>query len=409
MRGAAPRVPAQRAAPPAWDESYCGGAWVLSAYDDVAAALRDPRFSVRRAARWINSAGDDSDAAGQARFKRVFARSLLFLDGRAHRRLREIVSPPFKPGDLHAQAPAIATLAERLAADLAARADNNGNNGNDGNGDSVDFIACFARPLPALVIARLMGIASEPPPAFIGWAADLAAFIGSPTPDAGQAARARHALADLCDFFAQAMDAGSAAAPGSLLASIAQARQERRMTRIEALAQCCTFLFAGYETTRSLLGNGLLALLRHPAQWAALKAEPARLRGAIREMLRYDSPVQYTGRRLVADVEIGGRRLRRGDLAILHIGAANHDPRRFSEPGRFDIGRDQGAHLSFGHGPHVCIGAALTQLEAEIAFRALMRALPDMTLAPGAQCWRPGAAYRALERLPLICRSHAHA
>jgi cytochrome P450 len=389
---------------PVWSTAYCGGAWVLSGYDEVAAALRDPRFSVRRAARWINSglagASDGMPGSTPARlqFKRVFARSLLFIDGRAHRRLRNVVQVGFKPSDLQRQAPAIAAIAERLIARIDADA-----------GHSFDFVQAFARPLPALVIASLLGLPEPAPDEFIGWAADLAAFIGSPTPDLKQTLDAQQALADMVEFFAHVLARPDAGAGQGLLARIALARQERRITGVEALAQCCTLLFAGYETTRNLLGNGLLALLRHPQQWAALKASPQGLRGAVREMLRYESPVQYTGRRLVADADIGGRRLRRGDLAILHIGAANHDPRRFTDPARFDIGRDEGSHLSFGHGPHVCLGAALTQLEAEIAFAALMRAMPDLTLAPSPPVWQPSSAYRALACLPVISRSRSHA
>jgi cytochrome P450 len=389
---------------PVWSEAYCGGAWLLTGYDDVMAALRDPRFSVRRAARWINSglSGAQGIEAGstpaQLKFKRVFARSLLFLDGRAHRRLRDVVQVGFKPADLQRQAPAIAAIADRLIARIGADA-----------AAGFDFVQAFARPLPALVIAGLLGLTEHVPDEFIDWSADIAAFIGSPTPDARQTLDAQQALAEMCDFFAQTMASGAGATPEGLLARIALARDENRLSGIEALAQCCTLLFAGYETTRNLLGNGLLALLRHPDQWTALKARPQGLRGAVREMLRYDSPVQYTGRRLLADVEIGGKRLRRGDLAILHIGAANHDPRRFSDPDRFDIERDEGSHLSFGHGPHICLGAALTQMEAEIAFTALMRAMPEAALAPDPPVWQRTAAYRALARLPVISRNNVHA
>ena len=389
---------------PAWSEAYCGGAWLLTGYDDVMAALRDPRFSARRAARWINSGLNGAQdlrqgsASAHLKFKRVFARSLLFLDGRAHRRLRDVVQVGFKPADLQRQAPVIAGIADRLIARIDTEA-----------AAGFDFVQAFARPLPALVIAGLLGLAEQVPDEFVDWSADIAAFIGSPTPDPRQTLDAQQALADMCDFFAQAMASGAGVASAGLLARIALARDENRISGIEALAQCCTLLFAGYETTRNLLGNGLLALLRHPGPWAALKAAPQRLRGAVREMLRYDSPVQYTGRRLLADVEIGGTRMRRGDLAILHIGAANHDPRRFSDPDRFDIERDEGSHLSFGHGPHVCLGAALTQLEAEIAFTALMRAMPEAALAPDPPVWQSGAAYRALARLPVVSRNNLHA
>ncbi|MFJ3046724.1 cytochrome P450 [Herbaspirillum chlorophenolicum] len=391
-----------------WSEEFCGGAWVIRSYADVAAALRDPRFSVRRAARWINSTVAPSMGglsrttrdSGLDQFKRVFSRSLLFVDGRAHRRLRTIVNIGFKPNDLQSLAPAIAGIAEELISALCAKATASG----DGRRHvAFDFVESFARPLPALVIARMMGVTSSQPAGFVGWAADLAAFIGSPTPTAEQVWRAQEALACMTAFFQDEMAARADTPGDDLLGRIMLAQQEHRLSRVEALAQCCTLLFAGYETTRNLLGNGLLALLRHPEQWARLKASPQLLRNAIREMLRYDSPVQYTGRRLVADIELRGKTLRKGELAILHIGAANYDPERFTDPHRFDIARDEGNHLAFGHGPHVCIGAALTCMEAEIAFGALLSAMPDMALSPAGLAWQNNSAYSALERLSLTC------
>ncbi|MBN9356879.1 MAG: cytochrome P450 [Herbaspirillum huttiense] len=383
-----------------WSTAHCGGAWVITGYEEVAAALRDPRFSVRRAARWINSGlgdtGNGQQDEAQREFKRLFSRSLLFLDGRAHRRLRGVLNPGFKPADLQARRGDITALAQRLADDIvtdpqAAR--------------GFDFIARFARPLPALVIAQLLGLLDRVPAEFIDWAADLAAFIGSPTPDATQTLAAQQAMRSLCDFFSQALARADELPEACLLRGLLQAHASGQLNRNELLAQCCTLLFAGYETTRNLLGNGVLALLQDPAQWAALKArhaDPAALRLAVREMLRHDSPVQYTGRRLLQEVSLAGQRLQRGQLAILHIGQANHDARRFRDPQRFDIRRDEGMHLSFGQGPHVCLGAALTQLEAEIAFSVLMQRLPTLSLADETPVWQGNAAYRALDRLSVF-------
>ncbi|HQS65275.1 MAG TPA: cytochrome P450, partial [Acidovorax defluvii] len=131
-------------------------------------------------------------------------------------------------------------------------------------------------------------------------------------------------------------------------------------------AQCVMLLFAGFETTRHLLGSGLQALLTHPNQWQRLQQEPALWPGAVRELLRYDSPVQYTGWRVSTDLVLHGQLLRRGDLVVPLIGAANRDPARYAQPDMLDIMRSDGGSLSFGSGPHVCIGAALTRMEAEM-------------------------------------------
>ena len=172
----------------------------------------------------------------------------------------------------------------------------------------------------------------------------------------------------------------------------------------ELLAQCAMLLFAGHETTRNLLGNGLQALLAHPQQWQRLQRDPALLPGAVRELLRYDSPVQYTGRRVTVDLELHGQQLRRGDLVVALIGSANRDPARYEHADRLDIERRPGSLLSFGAGPHVCIGAGLTLMEAEIVFARLLHRFPhlrhvdDNAAAPR---WHANAVYRGLRELPV--------
>ena len=280
-----------------------------------------------------------------------------------------------------------------------------------------DFIAEIARPLPALVIADLLGIGvrqDQDYHDFIDAAAALAAFIGSPTPTLEQTTSAQTALLQMAGYLEQIVISRQHAsapahqqnhqqAPQDLIGHLMAAARLGHISPQELLAQCCTLLFAGYETTRHLLGNGLLALLQHPSQWRALCDDPERLPVALRELLRYDSPVQYTGRRLTADVTLHGQTLRRGELVILHLGAANRDPQRFSEPAQLDITRNQGPHLAFGSGPHVCIGAALTALEAELTLRAVMRLMPDICLVAPDQAldWQQHAAYRGLQSLTL--------
>ncbi|GAC1354423.1 MAG: hypothetical protein NVSMB34_06190 [Variovorax sp.] len=174
----------------------------------------------------------------------------------------------------------------------------------------------------------------------------------------------------------------------------------------ELLSQCAMLLFAGHETTRNLLGNGLQALLSHPAQWQRLQRDPALLPDAVRELLRYDSPVQYTGRRVATDLLLHGRLLRRGDLVVPLIGAANRDPTRYPEPDTLDVARDDGSSLSFGSGPHVCIGAALTRMEAEVALRQLVRRWPGLRLADSAPQWSGNPVYRGLVALPVVAERY---
>ncbi len=270
------------------------------------------------------------------------------------------------------------------------------------NAPSFDFMQAVARPLPVRVIAALMGIETTRHDDFMAWSDDLATFIGSPLPSREQARRAQASLLAMSRYFEDLLP-GKRRAPGDdLVSRLVQAQADGEIQEgAELLAQCAMLLFAGHETTRNLLGNGLQALLSHPDQWQRLRREPDRLPGAVRELLRYDSPVQYTGRRVTTDLVLHGQVLRRGDLVVPLIGAANRDPARYDAPEVLDVTRQQGSSLSFGSGPHVCIGAALTRMEAEIVLRQLLRRWPGLHLVDGRPQWSGNPVYRGLVALPV--------
>lgn len=378
----------RQAGPIHWDTEFCGGAWLLPNYADVLNVLRDTRFSVQRAGRWVNST--DPGAREELReFKRIFARSLLFLDGAHHARLRKVMNAGFKPAALAGLAPRIQNIVDRLLDRLATQ-------------KQFDFMKEFARPLPALVIADMLAIDAADQPDFVAWSDEIAQFIGSPTPSLDVARRAQRSLVALNEYFRALLPARREHLGDDLVSDLIRAENTSGViTSKELLAQCCTLLFAGHETTRNLLGNGLFHLLQHPELLQCLRDQPELMPSTIKELLRYDSPVQFTGRVLAVDVEMHGQQLRKGDLVIPLIGSANRDCERFSAPDRLDITRNEGMHLSFGYGAHVCIGATLTYLEAEIAFTSLMRALPGMTLAIGTPEWGSNPVYRGLTTLPV--------
>lgn len=391
-----------------WSDEFCGGAWLVTAYADVAFVLRDPRFSVRRAGGWANSSG--AGAIEELReFKSIFARSLLFVDAPQHTRLRKAMNAGFKPAALQALAPTIQAVADDLLDQIVAKA--RAENFNDAQRvplATFELMKSFARPLPALVIAGMLGIDAGDCAQFVLWSDQIADFIGAPTPTIEIARLAQSGLFAMNAYFEELLPQRRLRPRDDLISQLILAEADGGIvTTKELLAQCCTLLFAGHETTRNLLGNGMLALLQHPEQWKLLQQTPTLLPSALKELLRFDSPVQYSGRRLKVDVPMHGQLLKKGDLVIAFIGAANRDPTRFDEPDLLDIRRNQGSHLSFGYGPHVCIGAALTYLEAEIAIRSLMRRLPGLRLASNSDSWGGNTVYRSLNELPLHFECYA--
>ncbi len=261
---------------------------------------------------------------------------------------------------------------------------------------------------PARVVARLMGLEEYFSDDFVTWSDDIAAFLGHPAPDLALGQRAQRSALALAGVFqrvlvrrrrAEKTPTSTADWTGLLLEA---ERQGQVQSTEELLAQCVMLLFAGHETTRHLLANGLLLLLEHPQAWQSLCRDPALLPGAVRELLRYDSPVQYTGRRVVTDLELHGQGLRRGDLVVALIGAANRDPARHERPDELDITRRSGAPLAFGQGPHACIGAALTLMEAQTAFAQVIKRWPDLQLvSPRTAAWTGSPLYRGLTALPV--------
>ncbi|MDO8251506.1 MAG: cytochrome P450 [Rhodoferax sp.] len=381
----------REAGPIHWSEEFFGGAWLLTRHADVELVLKDPRFSAQRTGAWVKN---HEDAPGElGGFQRLFARALLFLDAPDHPRLRKVLNAGFRPDVIHQLVPhiegIISELLDQVQADAAAA-------------DSFDFIQQVARPLPVHVITQLMGIERGQRADFMAWSDDLAIFIGTPQPTREQARRAQTSLLAMSDYF-ETLLAQKRQAPGDdLVSRLVQAEASGEIQGgPELLAQCAMLLFAGHETTRHLLGSGLRSLLSHPEQWQRLRQDPALLPGAVRELLRFDSPVQYTGRRVAADLVLHGQQLRRGELVLPLIGAANRDPARYAQPDTLDITRSDGASLAFGSGPHVCIGAALTRMEAEMVLRQVLKRWPDLSLVDATPHWGSNPAYRGLMTLPL--------
>ena len=404
------------AAPLVWSDEFFGGAWLASRHADVELVLRDARFSAQRTGGWVMRPVDAAGTQGRdgrlalTGFQRLFARAMIFLDAPDHARVRQTMSAAFRSADLQRLAPRI----ERAVADRLAVIHSTA---------PFDFVSALARPLPAEVIGLLMGMEAdshagqggaqdEPSADLVAWSDELADFIGAPAPSRAQALRAQAALLTMARHFdgllgqrRRALERG--AAPGNdVIARLLQAERSGQIRgSAELLAQCVMLLFAGHETTRHLLANGLRTLLSHPDQWRLLQRDRSLLPGAVRELLRFDSPVQYTGRRVTTELVMHGQTLRRGELVVALIGAANRDPACHEQPDVLDITRRAAPPLAFGHGPHVCIGAALTMMEAQAVFAQVLEGWPDLALIQADKPhWSGNALYRGVTALPLQCK-----
>ena len=362
------------------------GTWMITRYEPVDRVLRSAAFRTPRGYR------DADDPAGPPRFDPRGALTLhrrhwlLFQSGEAHARLRKLIMKVFTPRAVRALAPRIEALVDQLLVPALERR-------------RMEVIADLAFPLPATVICELLGIPAADRDMNREWAAATAVTIDPLVSDA-QIQRAEVAMREW-DAYIRALLAERRARPGDALldAMLAVEEDGTRLTEDEVAANA-TFLFlAGHETTTNLIGNGLYALLRHPDQLARLRAEPGLTENAIEELLRFDSPVQFAPRVPIEDVEIEGVTLEKEKPIMIALGAANHDPRRFERPDDLDVARTDPKPLSFGGGPHYCVGAALARLEAKIAFEKLLAATRSIELAIDKPTWRPALTLRALVEL----------
>jgi pimeloyl-[acyl-carrier protein] synthase len=366
-----------------WDRRF---GWLVFTYEDVAAGLKDPRLSARRP-----SAEDPIPrvlqpiAADVRELRSRQGKWLLCADPPRHTRLRGLIGTAFSPRIVERLRPHVQNVVDVLL-DHAAKA------------RRLDVIADLAYPLPATIIAELLGVPSIDLDQFKAWSDDIA---GSFTLAPETMRRANAALRDLTAYVA-GLVAEHRLKPGdTLLDDLLSQSASDALDEEELLAQCVMLLFAGHETTTNLIGNGALALLRNPDQMARLQTMPDLIESAVEELLRFDSPTQATFRSVAEDFELRGQHLRRGEPVLLMLGSANRDPAQFAEPDTLDLLRRDNRHLAFSHGPHFCLGAALARLEAQSAIGAMLRRMPHLALQTDTPQWRPAFTLRGLQTLPV--------
>ncbi|MGE9692775.1 MULTISPECIES: cytochrome P450 family protein [unclassified Streptomyces] len=367
-------------------------AWLVTRYEDARRALAEPRLS-KNPAHHAEGAGARGKTGIPGERKAELMTHLLNIDPPDHTRLRRLVSKAFTPRRVAAFAPRVAELTDQLIDGFAARG-------------SADLIHEFAFPLPIYAICDLLGVPREDQDDFRDWAGMMIRHGQGPRGGVGRAVGTmRGYLAEL--IHRKRRDPGD-----DLISALIQAVDDgEHLTENEAAAMAFILLFAGFETTVNLIGNGTFALLRHPGQRASLHdalAGPdggdALLTTGIEELLRFDGPVELaTWRYATESFDLAGRRIRSGDPVLVVLAAADRDPARFPAPATLDLTRRDNQHLGYGHGIHYCLGAPLARLEGKTALAHLFTRLPDLGLDadPAQLRWRGGLIMRGLRTLPV--------
>ena len=371
-----------RAAEPVHHSPF--GYWVLSRYDDVDALLRDPRCSSQFPADegWARHRGGPESPI--VRSTKLW---MMMLDGPAHRRIRGIVGRVFTARSVERLRPRIAAVINELI---------------DGLGEGeIDLVERLALPLPILVIGELLGIPRSDRAQCRAWTEKIGHVVDPVIkPEIRDAIN--EAEVEFRTYLAEHVRLRRANPGTDLLSSLVTEDSDgESLTDDEIIANVMLMFNAGHETTVNVVGNGMLALLRHPDQLARLRDDPGLIESGIDELTRYDAPVQTAARILTEDVRLRDTTIPVGAKVMLLYGAANRDPDRYPEPDRLDLGRTGVKPLAFGAGPHYCIGAPLGRLEATMVFTALLRRFRDIELTTDQLTWRPHFNLRGLRELPL--------
>ncbi len=371
-----------RAAAPVHHSAF--GFWALTRYEDCQQLLRHPGAG-KDFSSAANTLGLTAEQWGQQSRFRDDRSNMLTTDPPDHTRLRGLVTRAFTPRTVETLRTSIVSLVDDL---LDAFPD-----------PEVDVMDALAFPLPVTVIGEMLGVPAADRPGLRPLVRAVTAVLElSVTPEA--LAEATEADIALQEYFAGLVSQRRARPGDDLLTKLIQAEDEGDQLSEHELISTAILLFAaGFETTTHLIGNGLLALLGNPDQLDRLRTDRSLLRPAVEELLRYDSPVQIAARTIYADLEVDGTHIESGNVVLALLGAANRDPARFSNPDELNVGRAEGAPMSFGGGIHFCLGAALARMEGQIVLDRLLDRFSTMELVDTSVSHRDSLTLRGLTAL----------
>ncbi|MCC5664890.1 cytochrome P450 [Nostoc sp. CHAB 5784] len=367
-----------------WSDFF--GGWYLMRYKDVAAAMQDRRISAKRPPI---SKLPESEQQKILPLLETLSKWILFCDPPEHTRLRGLFNKAFTPSMINSMAERIQALVNELIDAVYERG-------------QIDIIHDLAYPMPAIVIAQMLGAKPEDHEQIKKWSSDLARFFGMFRMNPYVLTSAKQSIIEMTEYFRHIKEERRHAPQDDLISNLIFAQEkENSLDEDELLSNCIFLTFAGHETTTNLIANGLLALLKNPNQMQKLKDDPSLITTTVEEFLRYDSPVQRQARLAVEDLEIDGKQISKGQRLFLMIGAANRDPEQFLEPDKLDITRSENPHLAFGKGTHFCLGASLGRLEAQIAINTIVRRFRNLCLDTDQIEWHENPALRGMKSMPV--------
>lgn len=358
-------------------------AWVVTRYSDVLEVLLN--FSADRTPTPAQL--DEMGLSSLNPIAGVMVKQMLFMDAPAHTRLRGLASKAFTPARVEQLRGHIRDIAKNLLDGLQGK-------------DEIDVIADLAEPLPAIVTAEMLGVPTRDHVQLKRWSADFAEMLGNFQHNPGRYPKVLDAVAGMTAYFQDAIRQQREQPREGLVHSLLTAEIDGdRLTEEEVIANCIVTMVGGQETTTNLIGNGVLTLLRNPAEMERLRGDLSLIPSAVEEMLRYESPSQHTARMCPSEREMGGKKIQKRQAVIAVMAAANRDPEKFPDPDRFDITRKDNRHLAFGYAAHFCFGAPLARVEGQVLFEAFLQRFPKITLAPQSLEWRSNLGLRGLKAL----------
>lgn len=357
--------------------------WVVTRYEDVIQVLRD--FSAERTPTPAQLTAIGLSALNPV--AQVMVKQMLFLDPSAHTRIRGLASAAFTPARVEGLRSHIREIVQNLLKPVV-------------SAGHMNLITDLAEPLPCIVTAEMLGVPVEDHRQLKLWSQDFAEILGNFQHNPDRVQRILKCTEEMTAYFRAAMRSERLRSEGLVNALKNAEIGGDRLTEEEVIANCIITMVGGQETTTNLLGNGVVALLRNPGELERLRANPSIIPSAVEELLRFESPTQYTARIAAHDIELGGKQIQKKQAVFAVLGAGNRDPERFANPDQLDLSRPDNKHLAFGWGAHFCFGAPLARIEAQIAFDELLR-LQNWALATDKLTWRTNLALRGLTTLPI--------